>query len=549
MDRPATAGLTRRSLLKSAAAVGVGSPLVGSLLGACGGSESTSNELVVAAATTPPSLDYELVFGKEVYDHVFNLNDRLTRWKQIPAPDEEGGLDLAWQADNFEEITEPRMAEGWEITNDGRTYTFSLRKGWPSHAGNEFTAADVKWTFDRSFALNGTAAADSALSRIRRPEDVKVLDPYTVRIEIAEPNPLLLLTISNFWRAIADSKLARSHATSADPWATVYMKDHDVGFGPYKLVELSPDRQVVWEAHEEHPFPPKLERITFEEVPESSSRLAALENGHAHATQYLLPGDMHKVDANDDLRLWNFQGYVIHSVSMVTTFPPFDDARVRRALSYATPYQQILRQAYLGFAGPAHGPLSDHDAAFDPYFRPYTYDRERARELLRRAGLADGFETTLAYSTAEPLGKPVTAMLQRAFQGIGVRLELEPLPPEIYNDAIFKGKRPMFFESFGADAPDPAYGLGIFYLSSSSNNFSHYANPAVDRCLGRATSPKLTWDQRLEMHQTCAGQVAHDAPWIWIAQPGFQVSTTRDLTGINWYAGEAVDWSLVRFTS
>ncbi|MDQ1514833.1 MAG: peptide/nickel transport system substrate-binding protein, partial [Actinomycetota bacterium] len=146
--------MNRRSFLRSAAALGLGVPLAASLIAACGAA-SPSKQLFVAAPTTPPSLDWELVFGKEVYDHIFNLNDRLTRWKQIPAPDVEGGFDLAWQAGNFEDITEPRMAESWEVTNAGRTYTFSLRKGWPSHAGNEFTAADVKWTFDRSFALQG----------------------------------------------------------------------------------------------------------------------------------------------------------------------------------------------------------------------------------------------------------------------------------------------------------------------------------------------------------------------------------------------------------
>ena len=184
MTRP----VTRKSFLKSAAAVGIATPLGGSLIAACGGDavSAPSDQLLVAAASTPPSLDWELVFGREVYDHVFNLNDRLTRWKQIPAADEAGGFDVAWQAENFEDITEPRMAEGWEVTNGGRTYTFSLREGWPSHAGNEFTAADVKWTFERSFALQGITAFYNTLSRIERPEDVKVLDKYTARIELAE---------------------------------------------------------------------------------------------------------------------------------------------------------------------------------------------------------------------------------------------------------------------------------------------------------------------------------------------------------------------------
>jgi peptide/nickel transport system substrate-binding protein len=551
-NSPPPAGLgrpvTRKSFLKSAAAAVVAAPLAGSLLGACGGA-TRSNELVVAAATTPPSIDWELVFGREVYDHIFNLNDRLTRWQQIPAPDEEGGFDLAWQASNFAEITEPRMAEGWDVTNDGKTYTFSLRKGWPSHAGNEFTAADVKWTFERSFGIHGITSFYNSLSRIDRPEDVKVLDKHTVRIELAEPGPDLLLTLSTFWRVIVDSQLAKSHATSGDPWAKRWLKNHDAGFGPFKLEELSPGRQVVWLAHKEHPFPPELDQITFRAVPASSDRLAALTSGEAHVAQFLSPTDMQRVQKTDGLRLWNFQGYVLAQCPMNPKYPPLDDARVRQALSYATPYQQILDQVFRGFAGPAAGPLSDHAAGFDASLHPYTYDPGRARQLLREAGHAKGFTTTLAYNTADPLGAPVSAQLRSAFQDVGVTLEVEPLPPSTYPQALFTGQRPMFFYEGGSDSPDPAYALGLLYQSKSSNNWGGYANAKVDACLAKAGRPQLAWDQRVEQHKRCAEIIADDAAWLWIAQPGFQVSTKSDVTGINWYAGEAVDWSKVAYAS
>jgi peptide/nickel transport system substrate-binding protein len=544
--------MTRKRFLKSAAAVGVAAPFAGSLIAACGddgGGAARSNQLLVAAATTPPSLDWELVFGREVYDHVFNLNDRLTRWKQVPAADEEGGFDLAWQADNFQEITEPRMAEGWEVSNGGRTYTFSLRKDWPSHAGNEFTAADVKWTFERSFGVRGITSFYNSLATIKRPEDVKVLSKYTVRIELAEPGPDLLLTMSTFWRAVVDSKLAKSHATSGDPWAKRWLKDHDAGFGPFKLDDLSPGRHAVWVAHKEHPFPPELDQITFKEVPASSDRLDTLTSREAQVAQFLSPTDMQRVQNSDGLRLWNFQGYVIAQAPMNPNYPPLDDARVRQALSYATPYRQILEKVYRGFAGPAAGPLSDHAAGFDPYLHPYSYDPERARKLLREAGHGNGFKTALAYNTADPLGEPVCAQLRSAFKDVGVTLELEALPSSTYTNALFTGQRPMFFYQGGADSPDPAYALGVFYQSNSSNNWVGYKSAAADGCLAKAGRPGLAWDRRVERHKRCAEIIARDAAWLWIAQPGFQVSTRSDVTGINWYAGEGVDWSKVGYMS
>ena len=397
--------------------------------------------------------------------------------------------------------------------------------------------------------MQGITSFYNSLSKIERPEDVKVLDKYTVRIELAEPGPDLLLTMSTFWRAIVDSKLAKSHATSNDPWAKRWLKNHDAGFGPFKLDDLSPGRHVVWVAHKEHPFPPKLDQITFKEVPKASNRLAALTNGEAQVAQFLLPTEMQRVENSDDLRLWNFQGYVIAQAPMNPNYPPLDDVRVRQALSYATPYRQIVEKVYRGFAGPAAGPLSDHAAGFDPYFRPYTYDPERARELLREAGHRKGFKTTLAYNTADPLGAPVCAQLQSAFKDVGVTLELEALPPSTYPDALYAGKRPMFFYQGGADSPDPAYALGLFYDSKSSNNWVGYKSSDVDACLAEAGRPQLSWDRRVEEHKRCAKMIANDAAWLWIAQPGFQVSTRSDLTGINWYAGEGVDWSKVSYTS
>jgi peptide/nickel transport system substrate-binding protein len=107
----------------------------------------------------------------------------------------------------------------------------------------------------------------------------------------------------------------------------------------------------------------------------------------------------------------------------------------------------------------------------------------------------------------------------------------------------------MFFQTFGADTPDPAYALGVFYQSNSSNNWGGYKSATTDACLAMAGRPQLDWDQRVEEFKRCALIIADDAPWLWIVQPGFQVSTRRTLTGINWYAGEAVDWSDVGYTS
>ncbi len=135
--------------------------------------------------------------------------------------------------------------------------------------------------------------------------------------------------------------------------------------------------------------------------------------------------------------------------------------------------------------------------------------------------------------------------LRSAYAKIGVDLELRALPPSRYTETLFGAKAPMIFFSLGADSPDPHYALGVFYLSTSSNNWGGYKNKRVDACLKKGTN-LLNWNARVKHHQQCLKMLIDDAAWLWIAQPGFQVSTTDNVTGINWYAGEAVDWSVVR---
>jgi peptide/nickel transport system substrate-binding protein len=359
--------------------------------------------LIIAAPTTPPGLDWEFFAGHEVYDHVFNLNSGLTRWKKIPAEGEPGGFSIGWDAEDWNDAVVPWMAESWDVSEDGKTYTFHLRKGWKSHYGNEFTAADVKWWVERSFALKAIGKFFLDVSRIESPKSLEVVDDHTVRFHLAGPTRNFPLSLSTFWRQIPDSTEAKKHVTNDDPWATAWLKVSAGGFGPYKLEKLDPGKEVVWVADESHFSPPKIKRIIFREVPDSSVRASLLARGEVDVAQFLTPREYQSLATNKGVHVWNFKGYSILQSPLNPAFPPLDNRKVRQALSYAVPYDDIVKGVYLGYARPANGPVSDAAAGKGyPGSFPYRHDPAKAKALLAEAGYANGFSTWYGYTATAP---------------------------------------------------------------------------------------------------------------------------------------------------
>jgi peptide/nickel transport system substrate-binding protein len=513
-------------------------------------SGASKDTLIIAAPTTPPGMDWELFFGHEVYDHVFNLNDGLMQWKKIPAEGVEGGYTIGWSEDDWQDAVVPRMAESWEVSDDGKTYTFNLRQNWISHYGNEFTAQDVKWWVERSFALNAIGKFFLDIGHIESPDAVEIVDDYTVRFHLSQPTRLFPLTLSTFWRQIPDSTEMKKHADNDDPWATEWLKVNAGGFGPYRLEKLEPGNEVVWVAHEGHPFPPKIQRLIFREVPDSSLRASLLARGEVDVAQFLTPREYQTLEANEEVRVWNFDGYTILQSPLNPAFPPLDDRRVRQALSYATPYEDIIQGVFLGYARPANGPISDAAAGSGyPEDFPYKHDPAKARELLAAAGLADGFSTWYGYSTADPVGELVGVQLRSAFAEVGVDLELRAMPPAIYTETLFGAKAPLIYFNLGADSPDPNYALRVFYATDSTNNWGGYRDPSgqFDQCVNEGASIQ-DGVERIAFHRRCNQILVDDAAWLWMAQTGYRLATRANVTGINWYSGEAVDWAIVEFT-
>ena len=571
--------LSRRDFLRSAAVLGLSAAGISTLLAACSSEDTPSTTaatpsttaavsgttattgpeptvatpaakktLVVAVAEPPPTLDEEFG-GGPAFRSLVPLQDGLLEFGDHAEPEiGPGALDLNWGSRDMNELVRPLMAESFTVSLDKKVYTFRLRQGLISHAGNEFTAEDVKWRFDRAFGLASIGTFFTNVSRLEGSDSVKVIDRYTVEFTLKEPTPNFLLSLANDLRiTIPDSVEAKKHATSDDPWATEWFKSNYVGFGNYRLESLNPDTEMVAVAHEDHPTPPKADRLVFRFVPDSASRLALLSQGEVDAILGFTPSELATLAATEGVHVWNFPGNARLAVPMIFDFPPLDNRLVRQALSYAVPYEGIVEQVFQGFALPARGPLVRKDAGFEAQDFPYTLDLEKAKDLLGQAGLPGGFETSYAYNSGDPNAELVGVQLQTSFAEIGVDLELNALTSAAYSETLSKAQSPLIYWALGADQPDPAYVAQVWFDPDAPTNWSAYSNPGMRSLIDQGLKiPE--WGERVTHFEDVIQTIIDDAAWLFIAELGFQVATGDDVRGLRWDMGH-IDWHTVDVVS
>src|ERR1700689_4910783 len=287
--------LTDVALTGGLAAGGLALPGVLSLPAAAASGE----QLIVAVSATPVSLDPEFGASLEswelpvfVYEYLLCYNFKKDA-EGVGQP-------------QFEPPYEPRLAERVESSNGGKTLTFHLRKGVKSEFGNEFTASDVKWSWDRTFALNTAGMWMMKSSSIPSADSVRVVEPYVLEVNLAGPNTVLLTeqptSLNN--PVIYDSTEAKKHASDADPWAKEWLGKNSATFGPYRVVQFTPGQQVVFEVNPNYyRGTSKIKRVIWREVPSSSTRLQLLLAGAVHIAKELDPRERQQCEGKPGVKV------------------------------------------------------------------------------------------------------------------------------------------------------------------------------------------------------------------------------------------------------
>lgn len=419
------------------------------------------------------------------------------------------------------ETIEPGLAENWDISPDGLTYTFHLREGVNFHSGTPFTAEAVRFSLERTLTLG--KGESFALAEHIAPENVKVVDDHTVEITLNEPyGPILSILALHNVGSIINPELVKDNATDDDPWAEEYLADHMDGTGPFKFVEWQRKQFVALERNDDYwKGPAKLDQLIFRLVEEPATKRLMLERGEVDIV-HNLPTDMiEALKQNTDIVIAEKPGIETTYWAFNNQVEPFNDVRVRQALSYAVDYEAIMNNIVKDGGVRMRGPLPRGLAGFDETVTMYRRDLDRAKALLAEAGYPDGFSTTTHYPVWRDLAD-IAVVLQANFAEVGVDLKLQEVPLGTLVDLVVAGETPFFPWVSTPNYADPdAVMFPKFHTESielgAAGNIARYSNPEVDALLGeaRATTDPL---ERLRLFKDVQHIVTDEAAWIFLFQ-------------------------------
>jgi peptide/nickel transport system substrate-binding protein/oligopeptide transport system substrate-binding protein len=423
----------------------------------------------------------------------------------------------------------PDLAESYEISPDGTTFTFKLRKGVKFHNGREMTAEDVKYSIDRVVNPTTQSPGQGFFASIKGYEEaaagkadglsgITVVDPLTIKFELTRPDATFLHVMAiNFSHVVPKEEVER--------WGADFGK-HPVGTGAFKLGEWTLGQRLVFERNADywHKGLPHLDKITFEIGQEPIVALLRLQKGEIDVPgDGIPPAKFQEVMNDPEQKARVVEGGQLHTgyVTMNVNIPPFDNVKVRQAVNMAINKDRIV-QLINNRAVPANQPLPPSMPGYAKDYKGYHYDPAKAKELLAEAGHADGFTTDLYVMNTDPNPR-IAQGIQQDLAAIGIKANIQALAQaNVIAAGGEKEGAPMIWSggmAWIADFPDPSnfYGpiLGCGGAVPGGWNWSWYCNEDLDKKAAEADSivDPAKQEERNKMWSDIYVKIMEDAPW------------------------------------
>jgi peptide/nickel transport system substrate-binding protein len=420
----------------------------------------------------------------------------------------------------------PWLAEKWEVSPDGKVYTFYIRKGVKFHDGSELDAYVVKANFDRWLDPTVRVPQRGQLGPI---EKVEVVDKYTVKVYMKTPYAVFLKALG-VYLLITSSEVITSFGNKTITEV--------VGTGPYKFVAWEKGKRIVIERFDDYwGEKPVLKRIEWLVIPEASTRLAALLAGDVDFAFNLPPTDLERVKGDARFTVLTPTSNRIIFVAMVPR-GPLADPKVRQALNYAVDVDSIIKNVLYGLGIKTNAPLPPHFFGYVD-MPPYTYNPEKAKQLLAEAGYPQGFKVVLMHPTGRYLmDKQVAEAIQAYLSKVGITVELKTMDWPSFVAELLKPLDQKTFDmvllGWGPAVADAHFTLyGQFYSAQATPRglaAAHYNNSEVDKLLEAALA-ELNESKRAEYYKKAIEIIWRDAPWIFLYTQKWFYASSASLEG------------------
>jgi peptide/nickel transport system substrate-binding protein len=360
------------------------------------------------------------------------------------------------------------LAESWTVSDDGLTYTFKLKPGLKFASGNPITAEDVAWSFERAVKLDKSPAfilTQFGLTGDNVTEKAKAVDPttFTFTVDKAYAPSFVLNCLTATVASVVDKKLVLEHVKPVTPsddykydndFGNEWLKTGYAGSGAYKLREWRANEVVVLERNDNYyGEKPKLNRVIYRFMKESAAQRLALEAGDIDIARNLEPGDLDAVSKNADLATTNAPKSTIYYVSLNNKNENLKKPEVQEAFKYLVDYDAIGATLIKGI-GEIHQTFLPEGQLGALDEQPYKLDVAKAKELLAKAGLPDGFSVTMDVRNTQPVTGIAESMQQTLAQA-GVKMEIIPGDGKQTLTKYRARTHDMYIGQWGSDYFDP----------------------------------------------------------------------------------------------
>lgn len=457
-------------------------------------SATTENStLKVALSVFPNSLDLPMVGEGQAMNVCWQLYNSLV-----------------WLDDAGRVV--PALAESWTVSDGGQTYTFKLRRGIKFHNGEAFTADSVVFSWKRGCQEKMKWSEKWTLAKA-----VTKVDEYTVKIETEGPSPLLLRVMTDYW-AMVPPKYIASVGEAGFP-------KHPVGTGPFRFVEWKKGDRIILEANPDYweKGLPKVNKLIFRPIPESATRVAAIQAGEIDVVTRLSSEESMTLQNKASIRQIQYPidrvFYIAFNNLTSGKGQPTESPLVRQAMNYAVDVDAIINALFNGFAEPSTGFVTPGNLGYDKEIKPFGYDPEKARQLLAEAGFKNGFEMEMAcpvgaYSNFEQVCEAIQGFLE----DVGIQIDLQQMESGKYWELEAQKALPPLFGDSWAAAIGEALPRLQGALGGMNASYSSWSDPKIDDLL-LAIGKTVDDEKRSDLYVELQRYMQDNPPFIYLYEP------------------------------